>query len=173
MKIASRSCHTSATNTMSDFTLSLILLLFVSYYCTCKAFHLSPSTMPMEIIEKQLTALQDNDMTEVYKFASPANKAQTGNAANFGKMVRSGPYRYLVGHSRSEILLESKMSMSQKFLVRVISSPLTSEDGEEESYSRGRSSRGGRVIEYWWCLSRCYKGEFAGSFMVDAVIPNL
>lgn len=183
MKIASRSCHRSTTNTGTSFTMVLMLLMCgVSvlpsyfhiaatsfYYCT--AFQLSPSTTPGEIVERQLSALQDDDMAAVYKFASPANKEQTGNAANFGKMVRSGPYRYLVGHSRSEILLESKMAASQQFLVRVISPSLTlEEEGEEDSCSR--KAIGGKIIEYWWSLSRCNKGEFAGSYMVDAVIPN-
>jgi len=181
MKIAS-SYHGSTVNTRTSFPLVLILLMIgVSllpsyfhvtatsfYYCT--AFQLSPSTKPGEIVERQLAALQDDDMAAVYKFASPANKEQTGNSANFGKIVRSGPYRYLVGHSRSEILLESKMGTSYQFLVRVIPSSFSLENGKEESFSRKKSRR--KVVEYWWSLSRCNNGEFAGSYMVDAVIPN-
>ena len=107
MKIAS-SYHGSTVNTRTSFPLVLILLMIgVSllpsyfhvtatsfYYCT--AFQLSPSTKPGEIVERQLAALQDDDMAAVYKFASPANKEQTGNSANFGKIVRSGPYRYVI-----------------------------------------------------------------------------
>jgi len=62
------------------------------------------------------------------------------------------------------------MAGSQQFLVRVISSPLALEEEEEDSYSR--KAIGGKIIEYWWSLSRCNTGEFAGSYMVDAVIPN-
>ena len=92
--------------------------------------------------------------------------------------------RYLVGHTRSEILLESKMAESLQYLVRVTSSldtasssPLdlnqdnNDEDDEGESGVR-ESVAQKKVLEYWWSLSRCKTGEFSGSYMVDAVIPN-
>ena len=89
-------------------------------------------------------------------------------------------------HSRSEILLESKMAESLQFLVRVTSSldtasssplDLNQDDGndddddERESGLRESVARK-KVLEYWWSLSRSTTGEFAGSYMVDAVIPN-
>eukprot|EP00535_Pseudo-nitzschia_heimii_P001618 CAMPEP_0197188328 /NCGR_PEP_ID=MMETSP1423-20130617/17625_1 /TAXON_ID=476441 /ORGANISM="Pseudo-nitzschia heimii, Strain UNC1101" /LENGTH=102 /DNA_ID=CAMNT_0042640131 /DNA_START=1 /DNA_END=306 /DNA_ORIENTATION=- len=84
------------------------------------AFRLSPSTPPGDVIERQLAALRDNDLERVYEFASPGNKAQTGgDVDSFSRMVRSGPYRYLLGHSRSDVLIESKMASSRQFLVRV------------------------------------------------------
>ena len=88
--------------------------------------------------------------------------------------------RYLVGHSRSDILLESKMAASRQFLVRVMSSPSSSstssldldpdEEGEDEC--RSKDARRGKILEYWWSLSRCKSGEFTGSYMVDFVLPN-
>ena len=93
--------------------------------------------------------------------------------------------RYLVGHSRSEILLESKMAESRQFLVRVISSLDTAssspldlnrddidDDDEEAESDLRQSAPQKKVLEYWWSLSRCKTGEFSGSYMVDAVIPN-
>ena len=59
------------------------------------AFTLNPSTPPADIIEQQLAALRDGDISTVYKFASPGNKLQTGDVTNFSRMVRSGPYRYV------------------------------------------------------------------------------
>lgn len=92
-----------------------------------------------------------------------------------------------MGHSRSEILLESKISSSRQYLVRVISPPPPSsppssldfdmdldlddeDDGEEDLPSKEPKRE--KILEYWWSLSRCTSGEFTGSYMVDAVIPN-
>jgi hypothetical protein len=123
----------------------------------CHAFQLTPSTRPQEIVQQQLTALQQDDMDQVYKFASPGNKERTGDVTRFGQMVRSGPYKYLIKHSKSIILMEATMAQSQQFLVRIVP---------------GDYEKSGRVLEYWWSLSRCNGGEFSGSYMVDAVIPN-
>jgi hypothetical protein len=120
---------------------------------------LSPATSPEQIIRSQLSSLQKDDMNGVYKFASPANKQHAGDLGTFSKMVRGGPYKYLIGHTKAEILLESKMFDSKQFLVRVVS---------PES-----SDKSSKVVEYWWSLSRCNKGPQAGCFLVDAVIPNL
>lgn len=119
------------------------------------ALTLTPSTAPEQIIKSQLKALQHNDMTGVFQFASPGNKAQVGGDINrFGEMVRSGPYQFLIGHSNAELLLESSMARSKQFLVRITS--------DNES-----------IHEYWWSLSRCnIEGPSAGCYMVDAVIPN-
>lgn len=91
--------------------------------------------------------------------------------------------RYLVGHTRSEILLESKMAESLQFLVRVTSSSdtassspldLNQDNNNDEEGESGvqESAAQKKVLEYWWSLSRCRTGEFTGSYMVDAVIPN-
>ena len=66
-----------------------------SCFAVVAAFQLSPSTQPGDVIERQLAALRDGDLEKVYEFASPGNKAQTGDVANFSRMVRSGPYRYV------------------------------------------------------------------------------
>mmetsp|Transcript_646 Transcript_646/g.1432 ORF Transcript_646/g.1432 Transcript_646/m.1432 type:complete len:184 (+) Transcript_646:156-707(+) len=174
--------YRSSTN--GEITRSFVLMLCLNYvsllwqysliatasFTFCESFQLSPSTAPGEIIERQLAALRDDDIGAVYKFASPANKEHIGSATDFAKMVRSGPYRYLLGHSRSEILLESKLSASHQFLVRVITSSSIFEEDKDRSYPQ--DTNGGKVVEYWWSLSRCNKGEFTGSYMVDAVIPN-
>jgi hypothetical protein len=71
------------------------------------------------------------------------------------------------------------MAGSRQFLVRVSSSPSAStssldldpddvEEGEDES----KDERRGKILEYWWSLSRCKSGEFTGSYMVDFVLPN-
>ena len=80
------------------------------------------------------------------------------------------------------------MASSRQFLVRVTAakadtqSPVESEDDEDEDYdlygsmdTRGSgdsSNQREKILEFWWSLSRCKSGEFTGSYMVDAVIPN-
>lgn len=63
------------------------------------------------------------------------------------------------------------MMESRQFLVRVTSPPPESGEGEDEGLLL-QSKRRAKVLEYWWSLSRCKGGEFAGSYMVDAVIPT-
>jgi hypothetical protein len=109
---------------------------------------LSPSTTPEHIVLSQLSALQKDDMPGVYEFASPANKQRTGDVNTFGQMVRTGPYKYLVGHKKADILLESNMAASKQYLVRVIPS-----NTEEKS---------NKIVEYWWSLSRCTSGSYKG-----------
>lgn len=129
------------------------------YYFSCSALLLTPSTNPEDIIRDQLSALQVDDMNAVYRYASPNNKKMTGgDVVRFGQMVRSGPYRDLIRHRSSEILLEMKMAESKQYLVRVT----------PKEYPVN-----GKIVEYWWSLSRCQGGEFVGSYMVDAVIPNM
>ncbi|KAG7337095.1 protein of unknown function DUF4864 containing protein [Nitzschia inconspicua] len=149
--------------TKSDLPKTLLSLMMIvrilsfSQIFICRAFHLSPSTPPQEVIQQQLQALQQDDMTKVYQLASPNNKERTGDVTRFGQMVRSGPYRHLVQHHSSLVLLESTIGASQQFLVRIV----------PQDYAES-----GRIVEYWWSLSRCRGGEYEGSYMVDAVIPN-
>jgi len=86
-------------------------------------FQLSPSTPPIEVLRQQLVALQDDDMTTVYRYASPNNKLQVGGSLErFQTMIKSpnSPYRPLVNHIDAQILMESNMMESKQFLVRII-----------------------------------------------------
>jgi hypothetical protein len=123
---------------------------------TTFAFTLTPSTDPEHIVQSQLLAFQQQDMAGVYQYGSPNNKAQVGDLDRFTHMIQNskGPYKWLIGHSKSDILLSSQMSASKQYLVRVVC--------PKES----------KIMEYWWSLSRCKIGPHAGCYMVDAVIPN-
>ena len=121
---------------------------------------ITPSTTPEQIILSQLSSLQNDDMSGVYEYASPANKQRTGDVKTFGQIVRSGPYKYLVGHKKANILMESTIANSRQFLVRVVPS-------QRPEFSSKR------VADYWWSLSRCKTGPHVGCYLVDAVIPDL
>ena len=118
------------------------------------ALVLTPWTPPDAIVTAQLAALQQDNMNEVYKYASPSNKEQMGSIDQFGTMVRrSGIYRPLIRHDRATILLTYRAPVAWQGLVRV--------------------SHDDTIAEYWWSLSRCTSGHYYGCYMVDAVIPNL
>ena len=140
---------------MTTMKLAFLLLLATAFV---ESYSLTPATTPEQIIERQLTALQQNHMADVYEFASPSNKAQVGESLDrFSQMVQSGPYRNLIGHSKSTILLASTLAASKQYLVRV-----TPKDYPHTA-----------IVEYWWSLSRVQTpGPHEGCYMVDAVIPN-
>lgn len=144
---------------MDVFTFPFIIIVVILSFIEISDA-LSPATSPEQIVLSQLLSLQKDDMNGVYEFASPANKQRTGDVKTFGQMVRSGPYKYLVGHKKADILLASTIADSMQYLVRVVPS-----DNSENSSKR--------VVEYWWSLSRCNAGPQAGCYLVDAVIPNL
>jgi hypothetical protein len=121
---------------------------------------LSPATTPDNVVLKQLKALQQNTMEDVFLYASPNNKANVGGSVErFGEMVRSGPYKYLINHKQAEVLLTVSDASDQRWrgLVRVFC---------------GDQFQGKDCVEFWWLLSRCSDGPYTGSYMVDAVIPN-
>jgi len=182
------SSTTSSTTTPTTAVLQVQALALA-------AFPLTPHTLPIDILERQLTALQLDDMVEAYRYASPTNQAGSGNnVTNFGNMVRAPPYGPLVRHKKASILLQSRMFDSQQFLVRVVSSsssPIVLEEEEDEDdedededdedqeacvslqkNSSRRTKTRNKISEYWWSLSRSKSGPAAGSYMVDAVIPN-
>ena len=157
MILAVFSMKSFASNRIRIAILCLALVLKKSHYFV-SGLTLTPATTPEEIIQSQLSSLQEDDMTGVFDFASPANRERVGGDVNrFGEMVRSGPYKYLISHTKADILLYSQMGQSKQYLVRVIPSGLS-----------GRPS----IHEYWWSLSRVRTGPTAGCYMVDAVIPN-
>ena len=105
-------------------TVILILLNQVNTLSSQLPFP-SKSHTPLEIVTFQLTALKNDDMYTVFKYASPSNKAATGPWKRFGDMVRAKPYGILVGHDHAEVLLECKMSTEvYRCIVRVWSSSL-------------------------------------------------
>jgi len=153
-------------------------------------FQLTPSTLPRDIIERQLTALQMEDMAEAYRLTSPENQERTGNAINFGHMARAFPYSPLIRHEQAQILMESRTvdDESLQFLVRVVSSSsqVVLDEEEDDADEESGSPPSNKVSEYWWSLSRSKMEDdnddddeledddsaVVGSYMVDAIFPN-
>lgn len=147
---------------MALMTATVVIPSYFNVIAVVAAFALTPKTPPQDVLQQQLTALQDDDITAVYQLASPNNKQNVGTLQRFEEMVRGGPYRHLVGHAKSQILLESDMVQSKQYLVRVV----------PKNYQQG-DTKNGQIYDYWWSLSRCRGGPYDGSYMVDAVFPDL
>mmetsp|Transcript_27016 Transcript_27016/g.38047 ORF Transcript_27016/g.38047 Transcript_27016/m.38047 type:complete len:159 (+) Transcript_27016:95-571(+) len=127
------------------------------------ASFVNPSMTPETVVEYQLKALQQEDLQQVFEYASPSNKAVTGPWERFAQMVRSPAYAPLIGHGRGDVLLSIKVKTNdtyRRFLVRIWS-PKTS----AESISR--------CIEYWWDVRKCIdEGPYQNCWMVESVVPR-
>lgn len=119
----------------------------------------SPKLRPVEVVEKQLSALASGDVQQAFAFASPANKQQTGPWQRFEVMVRQTPaYAPLVQCSSFEVL--SALSVSENcWQARVRVRPAGS--------SSAPFAIASPVVHYRWILSRQSEGEYGGCWMVD------
>lgn len=64
------------------------------------------SLSPSEVVRIQVEALRANDERDdgiavAFRFASPANKQQTGPLSRFAQMIRSDPYRLMLEHDKA------------------------------------------------------------------------
>lgn len=148
------------------------------------------SHTPLDVVRFQLSALQNDDMYTVFKYASPSNKAATGPWQRFGKMVRAEPYGILVGHDCAEVLLEWNVTGAESYrcIVRVWSTssvrsgtnPITTATGsdsfqDEESLTTSKLGDQNLCTEFYWILSKCDERDdplLKGCWMVDGVFPR-
>ena len=121
----------------------------------------SPQLKPIDVVEKQLSALSSGNVQQAFAFASPENKKQTGPWQRFEVMVRQTPaYAPLVQCSSYEVL--SALSVSENcWQARVLVRPAGS--------SSAPFAIASPIVHYRWILSRqpAGEGEFSGCWMVD------
>ena len=88
----------------TKFEIILILLILTSI---SKADLLKPNKdiLPSEVVEIQLTGLQNNDLDfkdggieQTWNFAHPNNKRVTGPLENFKRMIKSDSYQMMIDH---------------------------------------------------------------------------
>ena len=113
-----------------------------------------PELTPEEVIRIQLEALRHNDERDrgievAFRFASPANRAQTGPLPRFIRMIEKGPYA---------LMLETRHA---SYGVVEIS-------GE---FARQRVTLTGSraLVSYWFYLSRQSEEPYVDCWMTDAV----
>jgi len=118
---------------------------------------LTPDTTPEQIVEAQLDALRRDDMSAAFAYASPNNKDRVQNSLPvFDKMVRSGLYRFLVRHRKSELLLTTTLrgtassdgddkNTRWQGLVRVLADDASFEDDSNDDSQRQQQQQLGEL----------------------------
>jgi hypothetical protein len=112
----------------------------------------SPDLGPDDVVRIQLRALAHNDepyadagIETAYRFASPANKINTGPLARFKQMVKNELYRPMLYHQNARVGgLEMKGGRAQQLAI------LTTAEGQRVAYLFVLSKRTGGTLEGCW-----------------------
>ena len=113
-----------------------------------------PDLSPAEVIRIQLEALRHNDehdrgIAVAFRFASPANKANTGPLSRFIPMIKEGPYALMLDFR--DAAYGPVETVSNRARQRV-------------TLTGARAS-----MTYWFYLSRQTEAPYADCWMTDAV----
>ncbi len=114
----------------------------------------APMLSPEDVVRIQLEALRHNDernrgIEVAFRFASPANRVQTGPLPRFIGMIRNGPYALMLDfRAVSYGPVESNGTQARQ---RVILTDATTS------------------VAYWFYLSRQSKDPYVDCWMTDAV----
>ena len=118
----------------------------------------SPESKARSVLQRQLTALQNNDEPEpdagiktAWDHAHPANRAHTGPYERFKNMLKGPVYGGLIDHEKHKIKLMQKTKNSATY--NVIAIP-------EENQTR---------LLYRWKVEKILKGNRAGEWATTAV----
>ncbi len=119
----------------------------------------SPDLTPAEVVRIQLEALARNHtpyehagIEIAFRFASPANKRNTGPLDRFIRMVHNPPYRPMLNHREAEY---------GKIEVR----------GREAVQPVILTTREGKRVGYVFFLSKQKGGPYDSCWMTDSVMP--
>ncbi len=117
----------------------------------------SPELTPTSVVEIVLAAMAENDeptpdagIAQAFQFASPQNKASTGPFWHFAAIVKHPNYAPLINHRSREL-----------------GEPLV--EGDSATIPIVVVSSTGEVAGFMWRLSKQPAGDFANSWMTDAV----
>lgn len=117
-----------------------------------------PSYGPREVIQRQVTALADNDdpvenagIKTAYNFASPANRRTTGPLDRFIDMVTGRRYAPMVDHEEAVV------------------GPLE-RDGATAHQRVTLTGPEGRTVTYEFGISKQSDGQFEGCWLTDRVV---
>ena len=116
-----------------------------------------PKLKPNDVVRLQLLAMQQNDDSDfgievTFRFASPANKKQTGPLKRFIGLVRNPSYRPLLNHINATFL---ELTVEEVFAVQDVI--ITTSNGERIGYRFRLSIQKGPL--------------FPGCWMTDSVTP--
>ena len=116
-----------------------------------------PELKPNDVVRLQLLAMQQNDDSDfgievTFRFASPANKKQTGPLKRFIRLVRNPSYRPLLNHINATFL---ELNIEEDFAVQDVI--ITTSNGERIGYRFRLSIQKGPL--------------YPGCWMTDSVVP--
>ena len=116
-----------------------------------------PELKPNDVVRLQLLAMQQNDDSDfgievTFRFASPANKKQTGPLKRFIGLVRNPSYRPLLNHINATFL---ELTVEEFFAVQDVI--ITTYNGERIGYRFRLSIQKGPL--------------YPGCWMTDSVTP--
>ena len=116
-----------------------------------------PELKPNDVVRLQLLAMQQNDDSDfgievTFRFASPANKKQTGPLKRFIRLVRNPPYHPLLNHINATFL---ELTVEEDFAVQDVI--ITTSNGKRIGYRFRLSIQKGPLYPDCW--------------MTDSVIP--
>ena len=116
-----------------------------------------PKLKPNDVVRLQLLAMQQNDDSDfgievTFRFASPANKKQTGPLKRFIGLVRNPSYRPLLNHINATFL---ELNIEEDFAVQDVI--ITTSNGERIGYRFRLSIQKGPL--------------YPGCWMTDSVTP--
>ena len=116
-----------------------------------------PKLKPNDVVRLQLLAMQQNDDSDfgievTFRFASPANKKQTGPLKRFIGLVRNPSYRPLLNHINATFI---ELTVEEDFAVQDVI--ITTSNGERIGYRFRLSIQKGPL--------------YPGCWMTDSVTP--
>ena len=116
-----------------------------------------PKLKPNDVVRLQLLAMQQNDDSDfgievTFRFASPANKKQTGPLKRFISLVRNPSYSPLLNHINATFI---ELTVEEVFAVQDVI--ITTSNGKRIGY-RFRLS-----------IQKC--PLYPGCWMTDSVVP--
>ena len=116
-----------------------------------------PKLKPNDVVRLQLLAMQQNDDSDfgievTFRFASPANKKQTGPLKRFIGLVRNPSYRPLLNHINATFI---ELTVEEVFAIQDVI--ITTSNGERIGYRFRLSIQKGPLCPGCW--------------MTDSVIP--
>ena len=141
---------------------TLIVFLFILPFQVWASYDIEnaypePELQPNDVVKLQLLAMQQNDDSDfgievTFRFASPANKKQTGPLKRFIRLVRNPSYRPLLNHINATFI---ELNIEEDFAVQDVI--ITTSNGERIGYRFRLSIQKGTL--------------YPGCWMTDSVIP--
>ena len=140
----------------------LIVFLFILPFQVWASYDIEnanpdPKLKPNDVVKLQLIALQQNDDSDfgievTFRFASPANKRQTGPLKRFIRLINNTSYRPLLNHIKATFL---ELTIEENFAVQDVI--ITTSKGKRIGYRFRLSIQEGPLYPDCW--------------MTDSVIP--